>query len=60
MPASVKGFGCRPLAGTVVRAVGPAFESLPRRKPRVGRDAVGSGATYGDLGIADGSGLSPR
>src|SRR5271166_4366187 len=45
---------------TVVRGLGPAFESLPRRKPRAGRGAAWSGASYGDLRIADGSGVSAR
>jgi len=44
----------------VVRDVGPASESLPRRKPRAGRGAVWSSASYGDLRIADGSRVSPR
>src|SRR5271165_7403562 len=45
---------------TVVRGLGPAFETLPRRKPRAGRGAAWSGASYGDLRIADGSGVSAR
>src|SRR5271165_5833799 len=36
---------------TVVRGLGPAFESLPRRNPRAGRGAAWSGAIYGDLRI---------
>src|SRR4051794_34850616 len=34
MSASVKGFGCRPVRDGSDAAVGPAFESLQRRKPR--------------------------
>jgi len=49
----VKGFGRRPLRGRSLRVLGPAFESPPRRKPRVGRGADWSGATYGDLKVAD-------
>ena len=41
MKGKVKGFGRRPLVGTVVRVLGPAFESPPRRKPRVGRALFG-------------------
>jgi len=34
----VKGFGCRPFAGACHRVeMGPAFETLQGRKPRVGR-----------------------
>ena len=36
----MKGFGRRPLVGRSCRERGPAFESLPRRKPRAGRGAV--------------------
>jgi hypothetical protein len=43
-----------------VRAPGPAFESLPRRKPRTGRALFWLGATYGGLRIACGSGVSAR
>jgi len=46
--------------GTVVPVAGPAFESLPRRKPRGYRGAVWSGAIYGDFRIADDSHVSPR
>ena len=55
-----EGFRTPAPCGTVVRVVGPAFESLPRRKPRGCRGAVWSGATYGDFRIADGSRVSPR
>src|SRR5271156_6455540 len=49
------GFRTPAPCGTAVRVAGPAFESLPRRKPRVGRGAVWSGATtYGDLRMRDG------
>jgi hypothetical protein len=34
---------------------GPSSESLVRRKPRGGKGAVWSGATYGDFGVADGA-----
>jgi hypothetical protein len=45
-------------AGPEGRGVpGPAFESLPRRKPRTGRALFWLGATYGDLRIACGSGV---
>jgi hypothetical protein len=37
---------------------GPAFESLPRRKPRAERALFRWGAIYGDLRIADGASLS--
>jgi hypothetical protein len=43
-----------------VRAPGPAFESLPRRKPRAARALFWLGATYGGLRIACGSGVSAR
>ena len=46
-----EGFRTPALCRTVVGVLGPAFESLPRRKPRVGRDAVWSGAAYGDFRI---------
>ena len=36
-----------------VRLLGPASESLPRRKPRGGWRAGSAGPTYGDFGIAD-------
>ncbi len=55
-----EGFRTPAPCGTVVRVVGPAFESLPRRKPRAGRGAVWSGATYGDFRIADGWCVSGR
>ena len=55
-----EGFRTPAFCGTVVRALRPAFESLPRRKPRVGRDAVWSGATYGDFRMADSSRMPPR
>ena len=55
-----EGFRTPALCRTVVGVLGPAFESLPRRKARVGMDAVWSGAAYGDFRIADGSRLSPR
>ena len=58
--SSGEGFRMPAPSGTVVRDVGPAFESLPRRKPRVGRALFCSGANYGDLGIADGWRASPR
>ncbi len=35
--------------------MGPAFESLPRTKPRAEYGAVGSGSTYGDLNVTAGS-----
>src|SRR5208337_5553591 len=44
-----EGFRTPAICRTVVGVLGPAFESLPRRKPRVGRDAVWSGAAYGDF-----------
>jgi hypothetical protein len=50
-----EGFRTPALCRTVVGGGGPAFESLPRRKPRTGRGAVWSGATYGDFGVADGA-----
>ena len=46
-----EGFRTPTPCGTVVRVAGAAFESLPRRKPRVGRGAVWSGATYGDVRV---------
>jgi hypothetical protein len=55
-----EGFWTPARCRTVVRARGPAFESLPRRKPRTGRGAVLVGATYGGLRIACGSGVSAR
>ena len=39
---------------------GPAFESLPRRKPRTGRALFWLSATYGGLRIACGSGVSAQ
>ena len=39
---------------------GPASESLVRRKPRAGKGAGWSGATYGDFGVADGSAIWRR
>ena len=39
--ASVRGFGCRPFPNACLRAtLGPASESLQRRKPRVGRAPI--------------------
>jgi hypothetical protein len=38
---------------TVVRLLGPAFESLPGRKPRGGWGLVGRATAYGDSGVAD-------
>ena len=58
--ALIRGFRTPALCRTVVGVLGPGFESLPRRKPRVGRDAVWSCAAYGDFRLADGSRLSPR
>ena len=55
-----EGFRTPALCRTVVGVLGPGFESLPRRKPRVGREAVWLGAAYGDFRLADGSRLSPR
>ena len=46
MPASAKGFGRRPFA-TVGLGPGPAFESLPRRKPRGGRGTVWRARLWG-------------
>jgi hypothetical protein len=43
-----------------VRSPGPAFESLPRRKPRAEGALFWLGATYGDLRIACGSGVWAR
>jgi hypothetical protein len=57
--ALIRGFRTSALWRSVVGVLGPAFESLPRRKPRVGRDAVWSCAAYGDFRIAAGSRLSP-
>jgi hypothetical protein len=51
----LKGFGTPALCRGAGLYAGPAFESLVRRKPRGGRDAVWLGASYGDLKIADGS-----
>jgi hypothetical protein len=50
--ALIRGFRV-PAFSTVVRAPGPAPESLPRRKPRGGRGRFGERA-YGDLKIAHG------
>ena len=50
----VKGFGRRPLAGRSCGIGGPAFESLPRRKPRGGRGCL-LARRYGDLWIGGGS-----
>jgi hypothetical protein len=49
MLRSGEGFRTPAACGRVVRVAGPAFESLPRRKPRVGKGAVWSGAGYGDF-----------
>src|ERR1700723_3654870 len=48
----VKGFGRRPLARAGQGMVRPAFESLPRRKPRSGKGAGAARTIYGDLRIA--------
>ena len=58
--ALIRGFRTPALCRTVAGVLGPAFESLPRRKPRVGGDAVRSGAAYGDFRIGDGLRFSPR
>ena len=50
---SYEGFGRRPCAGRPCEMRGPAFESLPRRKPRGGRALFGWAAIYGDLRIAE-------
>ena len=55
MSGLLKGFGTPALCRGAGLYAGPAFESLVRRKPRGGRDAVWLGASYGDLKIADGS-----
>jgi hypothetical protein len=49
----VEGEGFRtPAPNTTARgAAGPAFESLPWRKPRAGYSAVWPIATYGDLNL---------
>ena len=48
----VKGFGRRPPARAGQGMVRPAFESLPRRKPRSGKGAGAARTIYGDLRIA--------
>src|SRR5271155_4200127 len=48
----VKGFGRRPPARGGQGMVRPAFESLPRRKPRSGKGAGAARTIYGDLRIA--------
>jgi hypothetical protein len=54
--ALIRGFRTPTLCRTVAGVLGSAFESLPRRKPRVGREDVWSGAAYGDSGAANGAG----
>jgi hypothetical protein len=44
-----EGFRAPALCTTVERGAGPAFGSLPRRKPRGVQGAVSRGARYGDL-----------
>jgi hypothetical protein len=52
MTAMVKGFGRRPPVRGGQGMVRPAFESLPRRKPRSGKGAGAARTIYGDLRIA--------
>jgi hypothetical protein len=44
---SGEGFRTPALCGTVVRVAGPAFESLPRRKPRGGRTLIDRARSMG-------------